>query len=98
MQTRGVIDKFIRPIVIATASKTPSKVKTSIVPGNHVHDISNNESINRSIPPLINRSLPAAPTARVNTTPRLLPISNSNANAKLQQLVSRLSVKIMAVK
>ena len=91
LQAKGLISKFNKPIDIATASKLLFLVL-------HVNDISNNESINRSIPALINRSLFSARAAHVNTTPRFLPINNATTNARLEQLEYRLSVKIMAMK
>ena len=94
-----MINKFNSPINIAATSKTPesttAQIETSPIPGNHVNDISINDSINKSRSPPINRSLPATPVADVSTPPRFPTIINSSMNAEFEQLKSKLSIKIM---
>ena len=99
MQAKGLINKSNRLISPKTPVSNPSPAQVSPDP---VNDTSINDSIdkslNKSIPPSINRSLPPTPIANVNTTPRLLSISNSTLNAKLESLESKLYGKIIAMK
>ena len=101
MQNKDLINKPYRPIEASnTTSKTPqsthSQFKTP--PAEENHFITINDSINKSIPPSLNRSLPATPIVEANTTPRVLSIGNSSSNAKLEALETKLCGKIMAVK
>ena len=57
-----------------------------------------NDSIKKSIPSSLNRSLSATPIVEPNTTPRVLSIGNSSLNAKLEALETKLCGKIMAMK
>lgn len=60
-----------RPVNIAARSKspepTPSWIEICSIPGNHVSDIRIIDSIDKSGPLSINRSLPATAIADVNT-------------------------------
>ena len=57
-----------------------------------------NNSINKSIPPLLNRSLPATPIVEPNTILHVLSIGNSSMNARLETLEKKLCRKIMEMK
>ena len=54
--------------------------------------------INKSIPPLLNRSLPATPIVEPNTILHVLSIGNSSMNARLETLEKKLCRKIMEMK
>ena len=101
MQNKGLINKLYRPIEASnTTSKTPqsnlSQSKTPLVEENNFITI--NDSIDKSILPSLNRSLPATPFVEPNTTPRVLPIGNSSLNSKLGALETKLCGKVMAMK
>ena len=100
MQGKGLINKSSRLIGPKTPVSNPSPAQVSPDPVNDTSIINDsiNKSLNKSIPPSINRSLPPTPIANVNTTPRLLSISNSTLNAKLESLESKLYGKIIAMK
>ena len=101
MQNKGLINNLYRPIEASnTTSKTPrftpSQFKTP--PAEENHFITINDSINKSIPPSLTRSLPATPFIEPNITPRALAIGNSSSNAKLEALETKLCGKIMVMK
>ena len=100
MQAKSLINKSNRLISLKTSISNPSPAQVSPDPVNDTSIINDsiNKSLNKSIPPSINRSLPPTPIANVNTTPRLLSISNSAVNAKLESLESKLYGKIIAMK
>ena len=93
LQSKGLINQLYRPINITVTSKGPhpttSQSVISSIAENHVHDTSDNDIINKTIPS-INRSLPATPMAGINTTPRVLTTGNSSLNAKFESLESKL--------
>ena len=101
MQNKGLINKLYRPIKASnTTSKTPqsnlSQSKTPLVEENNFITI--NDSIDKSILPSLNRSLPATPFVEPNITPRVLPIGNSSLNSKLGALETKICGKVMAMK
>ena len=100
MQAKGLINKSNRLISPKTPASNPSPAQVSTDPVNDTSIINDsiNKSLNKSIPPSITRSLPPALITNVNTTPRLLSISNSTLNAKLESLESKLYGKIIAMK
>ena len=101
MQNKGIIDKLCRPI---EASNTTSRIPQSTLsqsktpPAEENHFITINNSINKSIPPSLNRSLPATPIVGPNTTPRIFSIGKSFLNDKLEALETKLCGKIIAMK
>ena len=106
MQNKGLINNLYRPIEASnitskTPQSTPSQSKTPPAEENNfinIIDITINDSINKSTPPSLNRSLPATQFVEQNTTPRVLSIGNSPLNAKLEALETKLCGKIMAMK
>ena len=100
MQAKGLINKSNRLISPKTpvSNSSPAQVSPDPVNDTSIINDSINKSLDKSIPPSINRSLPPTPIANVNTTPRLLSISNSTLNAKLESLESKLYGKIIAMK
>ena len=88
MQAKGPINKSNRLISPKTPASNPSPAQVSPDPVNDTSIINDSisKSLNKSIPPSINRSQPPTPIVNVNTTPRLLSISNSTLNAKLESL------------
>ena len=101
MQNKGLINKLYRPI---EASNTTSRIRQSTLsqsktpPAEENHFITINNSINKSIPPSLNRSLPATPIVGPNTTPRVFSIGNSFLNDKLEALETKSCGKIIAMK
>ena len=61
------------------------------MPGNYVNDISINGSINKYMPPSINRSLTTIHTPGVNTPPRFFFTCNTIMRAKLERI--RIQIK-----
>ena len=101
MQNKGLIKKLNRPIEASnTTSKTPQSIpsQSKTPPAEENHCITINDSINKSIPSSLNRSLPATPIVKPNTTPRVLSTGNSSLNTKLEGLETKLCGKIMAMK
>ena len=101
IQNKGLINKLYRPkeasnTTSKTPQSTPSQSKTK--PAEENHFITINDSIDKSIPPLLNRSFPATPIVEPNTTSRVLSIGNFSLNAKLAALEAKLCGKIMAMK
>ena len=101
IQNKGLINKLYRPIEATnttskTAQSTPSQSKTPLAEENHFIII--NDSINKSIPPSLNRSLPATPIVEPSTTPPVLSICNSSLNSQLESLETKLCGKILAIK
>ena len=86
--------------IICTTSKTPQSTpsQSKTLPAEKSHFITINDSINKSIPPSLNRTLPATSFVEPNTTPPVLSIGNSSLNAKLEALETKLCGKIMAMK
>ena len=87
MQSKDLINKLYRLIETnnttwKTPQSTPSQSKTP--PAEEKHFITINDSINKSITPSLNRSLPATPIVEPNTTLRVLSIGNSSLNARLE--------------
>ena len=85
MHSKGLINKLYRPIkanntTLKIPQSTPSQSKTP--PAEESHFITINDSIKKSIPPSLSRSLPANPIVEPNTTPRVLSIGNSSLNAR----------------
>ena len=99
-QAKGLVNKSNRLIRTKAPLCNPSPAQVSPDPVNDTSIINDSisKSLNKSIPLSINRSLPPAPIANVNTTPRLLSISNSTLTAKLESLESKLYGKIIAMK
>ena len=100
MQAKGLINKSNRLISPKTpvSNPSPAQVSPDSVNDTSIINDSINKSLNKFIPPSINRSLPPTPIANVNTTPRLLSISNSTLNATLESLESKLYGKIIVMK
>ena len=101
MQSKGLITKLYRPIETNnTTSKTPQSTtyQSKTPPAEENHFITINDSINKSIPQSLNRSLPANQIVELNTTLYVLSIGNSSLNARLEALETELYRKIMAMK
>ena len=101
MHSKGLINKIYRPIeanntTLKTSQFTLCQSKTP--PAEKNHFITINDSINKTMPPLLNRSLSATSIVEPNTTPRVLSIGNSSLIAKLKALEVKLCRKIMAMK
>ena len=101
MQSNGLINKLYRPMEVnnttsKTLQSTHSQSKTP--PAEENHFITINDSINKSILPSLNRSLPVTPIVEPNTTPCVLSIGNFSLNVKLEALETKLFGKIMAMK
>ena len=68
MQNKGPINKLFRPIEVSnTSSKLPQSTPSPSAEENLAITI--NDSINKSIPLFLNRSLPVTPIVEPNTTP-----------------------------
>ena len=79
MQNKCLINTFYRPTEASnTTSKTPQSIlsQSETPPAEENHFITINDSINKPIPPFLNRSLPATPIIEPNTTPRVFSIVN----------------------
>ena len=101
MQSKSLINKLYRPIeTINTTSKTPQSTpsQSKTPPAEENHFITINDSINKSIPLSLNRSLFATLIVELNTTLRVLSIGSSSLNARLEALETKLCEKIMAMK
>ena len=101
IQSKGLINKLYGPIetnntTAITPQSTTSQSKTP--PAEENHFITINDSISKSIPPSLNRSLPATLMVEPNTIPSVLSIENCSLNAKLEVLETKLHRKIMAMK
>ena len=97
MQNNGLINKFCRPSEASnTTSKTPESTtsQSKTPPAEENHFITINDSINKSILPSLNRSVPATLFVDLNTTN----IGNSSLNAKLEALETKLCGKITVMK
>ena len=97
MQNKGLINKLYRPIEASNTTLNPPSPKSTPLQSK-TPPAEENNSINKSIPPSLNRSLPATPIVKPNTFPRVLSICNSYLNAKLEALKTKLCEKIMAMK
>ena len=100
MQNESLINELYKPIEASnTTSKTPQSTpsQSKTPPAEENHFITINDSVNKSIPPFINRSLPATPIVELNTTLRFS-IGNSSLNDKLEVQETKLCGKIMAMK
>ena len=87
MQSKGLINKLYNT-TLKTSQSTPSQAKAP--PAEEKHFITINDSINKSITPSLNRSLPATPIVEPNTTLSVLSIGNSSLNATLEALETKL--------
>ena len=101
MKDKSLIKKLYRPIEASnTTSKTPQSTpsQSNTSPAEENNFIAINDSNNKSIPPSLDRSLPATSIVDPNTTSHVLPIGNSSLNEKLKRLETKLFGKIMAMK
>ena len=96
MQDKGVINKYNR--LINLKSPQPTEIPTTAEKVNVANIRSIHDSMNKTFPLLLNRSLPTTPPTTANTTPRLFSIDNSTLNSKLESLESKLHGKIVAMK
>ena len=98
LQGKGLINQLYRPIDTSKGPHpTTSQSVISSIAENHVHDTSDNDIINKTIPS-ISRSLPATLMAGINTTPCVLTTGYSSLNAKFESLESKLHGEIIAIK
>ena len=77
MHSKGLINKIYRPIEANNTTLKTSQFtlcQSKIPPAEKNHFITINDSINKTTPPLLNRSLPATSIVEPNTTPRVLSI------------------------
>ena len=98
MQSKGIINKYNRPINLKSPEPSEPSEPTTTENGNVVNTRNINNSLNKTFPLVPNRSLPATPVPIANTTPRLFSIDNVALNSKLESLESKLYGKIIAMK
>ena len=98
MQSKGIINKYNRPINLKSPEPSEPSEPTTAEKGNVVNTRNINNSLNKTFPLVPNRSLPATPVPIANTTPRLFSIDNVALNSKLESLESKLYGKIVAMK